>query len=178
MRDYYTDLVIPIQTNDVREGHSELYELLQTIKNQEENEYMKEAIECAENNHFRAAVILGWCATIDRIHKIIELYGFDKFSKETQEMKEKTTGRFKRFNKSYIVTNMSEMQEVFDNDVLLTLEAMGFIDNNQNTRLSSCYNMRCNCGHPGNAPMTKYNVMSFFSDIIEIIYKNPYFQLT
>ena len=93
-------------------------------------------------------------------------------------MKEQKSGRFKRFNKSYTVTNISEMQEVFDNDVLLALEAMGYIDNNQNTRLSSCYNMRCNCGHPGNAPMTKFNVLSFFSDLLEIIYKNPKFDVT
>jgi hypothetical protein len=174
---FINEIVIPIQISATDEEHSELYEILEEIKDQEENEYMKEAIDCAEEKHFRAAVILGWCATIDRIHKAIEKNGFDKFSNMTQYMKAQTTGRFKRFNKSYMVTNMSEMQEVFDNDVLLTLEALGFIDNNENTRLSSCYNMRCNCGHPGNAPMTKYNVMSFFSDIIEIVFKNPKFTI-
>lgn len=169
------DVLMPIQMNNTEIQASELFDILLEIKNVEENEYMREAIECAEAKHFRAAVILGWCATIDRIHKVIADNGFEKFSQKTLEMKEQKAGRFKRFNKSYIVTNMSEMQEVFDNDVLLVLEAMGYIDNNQHARLSSCYNMRCNCGHPGEAPMTKYNVMSFFSDIIEIIFKNKKF---
>ena len=66
---------------------------------------------------------------------------------------------------------------VFDSDILAILEGMEMIDVNQKTRLVSCFEMRCHSGHPGEAPITKYNVLSCFSDIVEIIFANSKFSL-
>lgn len=38
--------------------------------------------------------------------------------------------------------------------------------------------MRCHSGHPGEAPITEYNTLSFFSDIFEIILTNSGFTLS
>lgn len=92
-------------------------------------------------------------------------------------MKAQTTGRYKRFTKEFSVTSISELQLVFDSDLLWVLEGMQMIDTNEKTRLSSCFDMRCHSGHPGAAPITKYNVLSCFSDIIEIILANPKFSI-
>lgn len=62
-------------------------------------------------------------------------------------------------------------------DVLWVIEGMQLIDSNERTRLVSCFDMRCHSGHPGAAPITKYNVVSCFSDIVEIIITNPKFSL-
>ena len=173
---YHDDIVLPVLTLASEKEYTELEMIIEKIKDPDENDYLREAVSCAESEYFRAAIILGWCATVDRIHRVIEKIGFATFSNKTEEMKKITTGRFKRFNKSYTITSISELQEVFDSDTLQVLEALGLIDNNQNTRLTGCYNLRCNCGHPGNAPITKYNAMSFFSDIIEIVLNNPTFE--
>jgi hypothetical protein len=37
--------------------------------------------------------------------------------------------------------------------------------------------MRCHGAHPGNAPITPYNLMSFFSDLDQIVFMNPTFKL-
>jgi hypothetical protein len=37
--------------------------------------------------------------------------------------------------------------------------------------------MRCQCAHPGDAPVTPYNLLSYFSDLNEIIFKNEKFKL-
>ena len=66
---------------------------------------------------------------------------------------------------------------VFDSDILAILEGMEMIDVNQRTRLASCFEMRCHSGHPGEAPITKYNVLSCFSDVVEIVFTNPKFLL-
>lgn len=47
----------------------------------------------------------------------------------------------------------------------------------EHTRLKSCFDMRCHSGHPRNAPITKYNVLPFFSDLNEMIFKNTIFIL-
>ncbi len=88
-----------------------------------------------------------------------------------------TTGRFKRFSKAANITSIGELREYFDGDMLWVLEGMGLLESNQNTRLRACYEMRCQCSHPGEAPITEYNLLSFFSDIDQIIFKNPKFAI-
>ena len=142
----------------------------------DENEYLNEAIGCYRHGYLKAAIVLGWCATIDRIHKKIEAISFEQFNSKALELKNQKDGRFRRFNKSYNINSISELREVFDSDLLWVIEGMGLIDINQHTRLSSCFDMRCHSGHPGEAPITKYNTVSFFSDIFEIVLVNDIFK--
>lgn len=180
---YTSEIIIFLQTHTyesdvvVNKMSSEVLELLDKIKDKEENEYLCEALGCWENGFYKAAVVLMWCAAIDRIHRVIENVGFDKFNSTSEYMKNQTTGRFKRFNKNQNVHSISELRMVFDNDILAILEGMEMIDVNQKTRLVSCFEMRCHSGHPGEAPITKYNVLSCFSDIVEIIFTNSKFSL-
>ena len=81
-------------------------------------------------------------------------------------------GRFKRFNKVFNVSSIGDLNEVFDNDTLWVLEGMQIIDTNQHTRLHSCFEMRCQSAHPGEAPITEFNLLSFFSDLKEIVFDN------
>lgn len=139
----------------------------------EEKDYLNEAIDCANLRYFRAAIVLGWCAAINRIHNAIENYGFIEFSKKTIEMKHKNSGRYKIFNKSFDISNKNELSTIFDTDLLWIIEYCQFIDINQHNRLEHCFTMRNNSAHPGNAKITEANLKSFFSDIKTIIFDNP-----
>ena len=55
---------------------------------------------------------------------------------------------------------------------------MELIDSNQHARLFSCFELRNHSAHPGEAPITEYNLASFFSDLNQIIFKNAKFKLT
>ena len=143
----------------------------------DEGEYLAEAQRCLDANALRGCVVLGWCATISRIHRKIEEIGFDKFSQATAEMNAKTTGRFKPFRKQFTIESRSELQTVFDTDLLWVLEYLEFIDNNQHQRLRHCFEFRNNSSHPGLAPIKGANLYSFYSDISEFVLKNPKFAL-
>ena len=75
------------------------------------------------------------------------------------------------------MNSLSELRGVLDTVVLWVIEGMGMVDANQHTRLKSCFDMRCQCAHPGEAPVTEYNLMSFFSDINEIVFQNTVFRV-
>ena len=75
-------------------------------------------------------------------------------------MASQTQGRFKRFNKPQNVASMSELQMVFDTDILWIIEGMGLIESNQHTRVRSCFDMRNHSAHPGEAPVTPHNLLS------------------
>jgi hypothetical protein len=172
------DLIISVQTRaEVPFKPSLLEEMLKDLPNPEENAYLKEAIECTKYALFRGAAILGWCAAIDRIHKCIEKTGFVRFNMISVRMAGETKGRFKKFSSPQSVNSLSELREVFDTVVLWVVEGMGLVDVNQHTRLRSCFELRSQCAHPGEAPITQYNLLSFFSDINEIVFKNPKFAL-
>lgn len=172
------DLILPVQKNPLNPpDETLLIKILGGLPNQEEDEYLKEAINCAKNGFYRASVVLGWCATIDRIHRIIEKNGFVKFNSTSSSISSQTQGRFKRFNSPQNINSLSEVREVFDTVILWIIEGMLLIDSNQHTRLKGCFDLRCQCAHPGDAPVTEYNLLSFFSDLNEIILRNPKFEI-
>ncbi len=174
------EIVSPIQTNSTPK-HSlidgSFDQLLKSISNSEQNEYLSEAINCAKSSYLKAAVVLGWCACIDHIHKKIDNLGYTIFNVTSAQLASQQKGRFKNFNKTYNISSLSELREVFDKDILTIIEGMNLIDFNQGTRLKSCFDMRNHSGHPGDAPITPYNVMSFFSDINEIVLTNTKFNV-
>ena len=177
-RKFRDDLIIPIQKKPSRSSDvSLLAKMLQDIQDPQEDEYLQEAVNCARRNYYRAAVVLGWCAAIDRIHHTIEKIGFTKFNVTSSSMASQVKGRFKRFNSPQNVASLSELRKVFDTITLWVLEGMQLIDNNQQTRLRSCFDLRCQCAHPGDAPVTEYNLLSYFSDLNEIVFKNDIFKI-
>ncbi len=83
-----------------------------------EGDYLDEAQRCPSVQALRGCIVLGWCATVARIHEKIDQIGFAKFSKATEEMSAKTTGRFKPYNKKFVVESRSDLQRVFDTELL------------------------------------------------------------
>ena len=176
MRD---ELILPLKTGKTNEGlkPSEFDNFVSGLSDQAESDYFREATNCAASGFLRASVVMGWCAAIDRIHRKIESIGFSKFNVASAQMATQNKGRYKRFNQTQNVTSLSELREVFDTTILWIIEGMRLIDSNQHTRLRSCFEMRCHSAHPGDAPITEYNVMSFFSDLQVIVLENDAFSI-
>lgn len=172
------DLIIPAKQGSFATTPPSAFEsFFASIGNLEESDYLQEAIACAQAEHFRAAAVLGWSAAIDRIHRKIEGLGFQQFNVTSAHMASQQAGRYKKFNQVQNVHSIGEMREVFDSIVLWIVEGMGLIDPNQHMRLRSCFEMRCQSAHPGDAPITSFNLMSFFSDLDQIVFSNAKFQL-
>lgn len=179
LNSYHIKLLVPVQK------HEALYAKFPSLDSILANavglevEYLTEAIECANLSKKRAAIILGWCAAVNRIHMYIEKEGFAKFNQASLQMSNIQAGRYKRFNKKFDIQNLSDLRmTVFDNDLLWVLEFLGSIDGNQHERLEICFTMRNTSAHPGEANITDENLLSFFSDISSLIFANPTFSLT
>jgi|ERR1035437_5577182 hypothetical protein len=171
------EFILPLQRNEIqpRRKASQFSQFVAGLSDADESAYFKEALDCADQGFLRAAAVMGWSAAIDRIHRKIERSGFAAFNTVSAQMASQTKGRYKHFNQKQNIASLSELREVFDNIILWIIEGMGLIDSNQHTRLKSCFEMRCQCAHPGEAPITEYNLMSFFSDIQKIVLENSAF---
>jgi hypothetical protein len=171
------EIILPIQASPTMSSTTPLDDVIARLPNSDENVYLQEAVDCAKAAFLRAAVVLGWCAAIDRIHRKIESVGFVQFNVTSVKMAAQSKGRYKRFNQALKVSSLGELREIFDTVVLWVIEGMGLVDANQHTRLRSCFDLRCQCAHPGEAPITEYNLMSFFSDLDHIIFSSKEFEL-
>jgi hypothetical protein len=172
------EIIVPVVTSPGQIiGTSGLAKLIENAT-EEEKKYFEEALGCASRGFLRASVVLGWCGAVRRIHKVIEKIGFAKFNKASMQAEKRKDGRFKRFSKHFNVQSLSELEAtVFDNDLLWVIEFMGLIDANQHERLTVCFTMRNNAGHPGEAPITPENLISFYSDLKTMIFDNPKLKL-
>jgi hypothetical protein len=178
IRHFRDDFILPLQRNEVRQNRASVFgQFVASLSDADESAYFKEALDCADHGFLRAAAVMGWSAAIDRIHRKIDQAGFATFNTVSGQMAAQTKGRYKHFNQRQNVASLSELREVFDNVILWIIEGMRLIDSNQHTRLRSCFEMRCQCAHPGEAPITEYNLMSFFSDIQKIVLENSAFTL-
>lgn len=176
LKDFKDDLVLPIkQTTEPVAQNATLRAIVRKLPEGDVSTYLAEAISCAEVGSSRGAIVLAWCAGIDRIQQKIEQIGFDKFSQATIEMKQATKGRFKDFKKEYAINTLSELQEIPDSDLLWVLEWLGLIDSNQSERLRGYLQYRKQSAHPGQAPIGEVHLSPFFSDLIDIVLSNPKF---
>lgn len=177
LKNFKDDLVLAIQQSPGVSGGDQLRVLVAQVPETDVSAYLSEAVASAEAGYLRAAIVMGWCAAVDRIQKKLLAIGLDKFNKASAQMKRQTAGRFKRFNKQFSVATLNELQEVFDGDLLLVLEGMQMIDSNQGDRLRSLFQYRNQSAHPGSAPIGEVHVTAFFSDIVEIVLAGPAFVL-
>ena len=178
IKPFNDELLIPSQQGALGTAATSSFDaFFASLSNADESDYLAEAVACAKHKHLRAAVVLGWSAAVDRIQRVLEQKGLEKFNNMASQMAAATSGRYKRFKKIDPVTSIAELQEIFDRPLLWVIEGMTMIDTNEHTRLGSCFDMRCHGAHPGNAPITSYNLMSFFSDLDQIVFMNPKFAL-
>jgi hypothetical protein len=170
-------LILPIQqTSTSVESIFDLQKLVSGLPDPDESEYLKEAIDCANSNFKKAAVVMGWCAAIDRIQKKIQAVGFAIFNSTSTQLKQQTSGRHKHFSKEFKVTTLGELQTIFDSDLIRVCEGMQLLDSNETDRLINVdFQYRNHSAHPGNAPVDDPHLVAFFTDINAIVLTNPKF---
>jgi len=132
-----------------------------------EREYLEEAMKCANHKCYRASIVLAWCATIDRIERVIVRRGLDKFNEKFQR-------RFKRSGPR----NLTELRlNVGDSEKLWVLMDMGLLTQEEENDLYACFKTRNNCAHPGERKISLKKLNSFYDDIRTIIFENDKFKI-
>ncbi|MBD3341776.1 MAG: tyrosine-type recombinase/integrase [Candidatus Lokiarchaeota archaeon] len=138
-----------------------LEKLLLTILNDDEKEYLLEAIKCLNNGTLKAAVVLAWAASIRNIHNKC----FYKHSKKTVNSFIK-----KHQPKAPNINKIDDFSYINDKSILETCRDLGEFDKNEKDILTECLNLRNKCGHPGKYSPKPLKVASFIEDIITIVF--------
>lgn len=178
LRKFKDRYVLPIQQASFQvETVFDLSNLVDGLSDADESDYLSEAIACSNAGHQRAAIVMGWCAAIDRIQRKLQFIGFSAFNDASAAVQAQQSGRNKHWNKRFSITSIGELQAVFDRDLIVIIEAMELIDSNQADRLRTDFEYRNQSGHPGLAPIEDAHVVAFFTDICSIVLLNSEFDL-
>jgi hypothetical protein len=106
-KSFHSELIVPIQKHNKTIFNLSYLNNILSHASGLELDYLNESIECAKIGKFRAAIILGWCAAVNRLHLYIHKIGFLKFNQASFQMSAIQTGRYKRFNKKFDIQNLA-----------------------------------------------------------------------
>lgn len=137
--------------------------------------YLDEAVTCTENNCFRAAIILAWCATAHRIQTKLVGLGLAQLGQRFDDMKQDTGPLFKNFTRPYSFASAADVEEVSDAHLILLCRFLGWLDDSQFGQLKACLTLRNAAAHPGLYQPDQVKLHGYFADLVQLVLANPAF---
>lgn len=151
---------VAITVQDISES---LQEKVLKMSNPNERRFIEEAIRCLHTTvvAYRAAVLMGWTATIYHLRKKVESIGFNTFNVTFQTLY--------RQSKRKAVTHFDDLEDYKDKELLEVCENLRLYDKAVKNRLLHWLDLRNGCGHPTNVIPEIHVVKAFFEEIIEYV---------
>ncbi len=116
----------------------ELRSLLPKLKNEDALSFLTEAIVCAEQSLFRAAVVLSWVGAVSLLHD-------SAMGKHLTAVNAEAARRDAKWKAAKSADDLSRMKE---STFLEIAQSVGLIDKNVKQELDGCLKLRNSCGHP------------------------------
>ena len=138
--------------------------------------YLDEALACARNDCFRAAVIMGWCATAYKIHQKLLGLGLSPLQAALDKMRlENKHLLFRSFTKTYVIASAPDIEEIPDAHLVLLCRFLGYFDDSQYKQLRVCIDLRNACAHPAQYQLDAVRLQVYFADLVQMVLANPAF---
>lgn len=154
-------------TRIIREISETLHARVLTITDADERGYIEEALACLHPtvNAHRAAIVMGWAATMFNLRRKIERTGLPAFNAEFQR-------RFPKARKRP-VSVIDDFEEYGDAEILGVAEGMNVISKAVHKALKQHLDIRNNCGHPTDYQPGIHRVKTFFEEVINYVLAVP-----
>ena len=139
--------------------NKDLRQLLTYIKNQNENEFLKEAIDCYEISAYRAAIVMVWNLTVDHLFAYILKHKLTEFN---AALALNTDKRIKITS----VTNRDDFNEMPENKFIEFCRTSKIITNDIRKILDTKLGIRNTYAHPSNLIIGESKAIEFIEDLI------------
>lgn len=135
--------------------------LLPTLKSDETRAFLSEAVVCAEQSLFRAAVVLSWVGAISLLYDHVVATHLSAFNAEA-------TKRDSKWKSAVTSDDLGRMKEsVF----LEVIGSLGIIGKNVKQELEACLKLRNGCGHPNSLKLGPNKVAAHIETLAMNVYK-------
>lgn len=139
--------------------NKDLRQLLTFIENPNENEFLKEAIDCYEISAYRASIVMVWNMTIDHLFNFILKHKIADFN----------TALALNTDKRIKITSVSErddFNEIPENKFIEFCRVSKIISNDIRKILDTKLGIRNTYAHPSNLIMSESKAIEFIEDLI------------
>jgi hypothetical protein len=136
--------------------------LLSKIKNDEARAFVTEAIVCAEQSLFRAAVVLSWSGAVSTLQHEVMLNHLAAFNAEA-------TRRDQKWKAAKTADDLGRMKEAA---FLEVCEAISMYGKNVKQELELCLKLRNGCGHPNSLKIASNKVAAHLEVLALNVFSN------
>lgn len=140
-------------------ARNDLTSLLTYTTNPNENEFLKEAIDCFEIEAYRASIVMVWNLTIDHLFEFIlkhELVNFNIALSKNLDKRIKITS----------VTKKDDFSEIPEGKFIEFCKSGGIITNDVRKILDTKLGIRNSYAHPSSLKMVESKAIEFIEDLV------------
>ena len=137
-----------------------LRELLPKLKSDDARDFLTEAVVCAEQSLFRAAVVLSWVGAMALLHE-------RAVAKHLAALNTEAANRDAKWKPAKTVDDLGRLKE---STFLEIGQAIGMFGKNVKQELDACLKLRNSCGHPTSLKLGSNKVAAH----LEILALNVY----
>jgi hypothetical protein len=137
----------------------DLRQLLLHIKNPNENEFLKEAIDCFEISAYRASIVMVWNLTIDHLFEYILKHKLAAFNSALAL----NTDRRVRITS---VSTRDDFSEIPENKFIELSRTSNIISNDIRKILDTKLGIRNTYAHPSSLKVTETKAIEFIEDLV------------
>ena len=119
-------------------------------------EFVKEAVECFEGKHYRAAVVLSWVGALSLLYNYVAGGYMKAFNAEAR----------RRDAKWKDAKSTDDLARIKEYDFLQILEAISVAGKSVKIELEGCLKLRNGCGHPNSLKVEQHRVSSHVEVLI------------
>lgn len=134
--------------------------LLPGLKNEDVRSFLTEAIVCAEQSLFRAAVVLSWVGAMALLHENVVQNRLADFNTEA-------TKRDPKWKAAKTTDDLGRMKE---STFLEIAQALGIVGSNVKQDLDGCLKLRNACGHPNSLKLGANKVAAHLESLALNVY--------
>jgi DNA-binding MarR family transcriptional regulator len=148
----------------LKEIAESLHPFIQQIPDQNEREYIEEAVSCLSPviNALRAAVVLGWSATVFNLRRKIDQRGAAGYAQFTSHLQ--------KINPKAKVVALNDLEDIKDAHLIDICEKMNIIaGKSAKGQLDQWLTFRNGVAHPTNVKPGIHKVKAFFEDIMQYV---------
>ncbi|MFH1840162.1 MAG: hypothetical protein ABH849_03360 [Nanoarchaeota archaeon] len=132
-------------------------DLLNKIKDKNESNFLKEAMDCYDINSFRASIIMTWLLVINHLYSYIMNNKLNEFNKALNKQKL----RIKKIKK------IDDFTEIKEDKFIELARAARIITNDVRKILDEKLGIRNTCAHPNSIIVSETKATLFIEDLIE-----------
>lgn len=131
------------------------------LSNEDEKNYLLEAIQCFDSGALRAGIVITWIAAMRNLqNKLLKYHSLHSIN----------TAIEKHVREPKPIRSITDFAYILEGVQLKAACDLGQIEKNEKLVLENCLDLRNNCGHPGQYKPEEYKALAFLEDLLTIIF--------